>query len=110
LKIARFLLEYVMLWDEKSTHYQRGSPEMEAAAYALVMAEKKIIIEGAEAPKSKPKRRMVRSGEVIGKAAKRSFGEAVAGQTKRDFGDGSDSDKENEDHEGRRYEQKPPGS
>lgn len=38
-KTTRFLLDYFMLWDEKSTHYQRGSPEMEPTAYALVMAE-----------------------------------------------------------------------
>jgi hypothetical protein len=97
LKIARFLLEYFKLWDDKSTHYQRGSPKMEAAAYALVMAEKKVLVEAALTPKPKLKRRMVRSGEVVGKAAKPTFGEAFAGQTKRAFGDGSDSDKENED-------------
>lgn len=97
LKIARFLLEYFKLWDDNSTHYQRGSPEMEASAYALIMAEKKVLVEAALTPKPKLNRRMVRSGEVVGKAAKPTFGEAVAGQTKRAFGDGSDSDKENED-------------
>jgi hypothetical protein len=30
LKIASFLLEYIKLWDEKSTHYQRGCPRIAA--------------------------------------------------------------------------------
>ncbi|KAI5814285.1 hypothetical protein BZA77DRAFT_372620 [Pyronema omphalodes] len=96
LKIARFLLEYFKLWDDKSTIYNRGSPEMEAAAYALVIAEKNFLIETALTPKPKLRRRMVRSGEVVGNPAESPLGESITGQNKRTFGDGSDTDKENE--------------
>jgi hypothetical protein len=54
LEIAKFLLEYFKLWDDKSINYQRGCPRIKAFVYTLVMAQK-IMIDGSEEFKAKLK-------------------------------------------------------